>query len=79
MPEKQRLTVDITNEQAKGLNKHLEYGMRRILFHVIIDDLLDLFDKYGAGVIIGALMSKAISLKEICKLKEVKKDGKKKN
>jgi len=74
---KQRLSIDITPEQAQGLNKHLEYGMKKLLFHVIIDDLLALFEKHGAGVIIGALTTRAISLKNVCRLKGVEKKGKK--
>jgi len=68
MPYKQRLTIDITDKQAKGLSKHLEHGMRKLLFHAIIDDLLRLFDKHGSDRTIGALVSRAISLKDICKL-----------
>ena len=64
----QRLTIDITSEQARGLTKHLEHGMRKILLHAIIDDMLRLFDRHGSDVIIGALMTRAISLKNICKL-----------
>jgi len=68
MSYKQRLTIDITDEQAKGLSKHLEHGMRRLLFHAIIDDTLRLFDRHGSDKVIGALVSRAISLKDICKL-----------
>ncbi len=69
MLSNRRLTVDITEEQAIRLQKHLEHGMRKLLFSLIIDNLLDLFDKYGAPVVIGALTERAISLKEICKVK----------
>lgn len=63
-----RLTVDITREQQYGLRKHLEFGMQKTLFSLIIDDLLRLFDKHGPGIVIGAMVSRAISLKEICQL-----------
>ncbi len=63
-----RLTIDITESQARGLSKHLEHGMRKILFGLVVDDLLRLFDKHGASMVIGAMVERAISLKEICKL-----------
>lgn len=68
-----RLTVDISREQQFGLRKHLEFGMQKVLFSLIIDDLLRLFEKYGPGTVIGAMVSRAISLKEVCQL-EIK-DG----
>ncbi len=64
-----RLTVDITEDQAKGLRKHLPHGWRVVLFGLIIDNLLELFDKYGVPVVLGSMTEKAIGLKEICKLK----------
>lgn len=63
-----RLTVEITERQQFGLRKHLEHGMQKVLFGLIIDDLLRLFDKHGPGTVIGAMVSRAISLKEICQL-----------
>jgi len=63
-----RLSIDITEEQAKGLSV-LEFGMRKQVFHLIIDDLLALFAKHSPGIVIGALLAKSIGVKEICKLK----------
>jgi len=65
---KPRLTVQITEQQFDGLRKHLEFGMQKLLFGVIIDDLLELFERYGPEKVIGALVEKAISLKDISKL-----------
>ncbi len=67
-PTPPRLTIDITETQSRGLSRHLEHGMRKILFGLIVDDLLRLFDKHGASMVIGAMVERAISLKEICKL-----------
>lgn len=64
-----RLSIDLTDEQAHRLNKHLEYGMRKMVFQMVVDDLIRLFDKYGAPMVIGALTERAIGLKEICQLK----------
>ncbi len=71
MTYKPKLSVEITKEQHLGLQRHLEFGMQKLLIGVILDDLLELFNKYGADKVIGALVEKAISLKDVCKL-EVK-------
>ena len=63
-----RLSIDITEEQSKGLSV-LEFGMRKQIFHLIIDDLLKLFEKHSPVLIIGAMLEKSIGVKEICKLK----------
>ena len=63
-----RLTVDITEDQFLQLQKHLERGVRRVVFQAIVADLLRLFEQHGAGIVIGALVERAISLKDICKL-----------
>lgn len=62
-----RFAVEISDEQYKSLSL-LDHGMRKQLFTVILDDLLSLFDRYSPGAVIGALIERSISLKEICKL-----------
>ncbi len=64
-----RLSIDMDEEDYVRLRSHLEHGMQKQCFNVIISDLLDLFDKYGANVVIGGLITKAISLNDVCKLK----------
>ena len=73
MTYRPRLNVEITQAQSDGLRKHLEFGMQKLLIGVILDDLLKIFDKYGVDKVIGALVEKAISLKDVCKLEL--KDG----
>ena len=63
-----RLSIDITNQQADGLRKHVPHGTRKIMFQAIIDDLLRLCEKHGSAVVIGALMTRAISIKDVSKL-----------
>lgn len=62
-----RLTVDISEHQYKIL-KPLEHGHRRLLFGLVIDMLEESFKKYGPDIVIGAMVARAISLKNICKL-----------
>jgi len=64
-----RLSVDITEEQARKLNRYLDYGMRKMLFGVILDDLFSLFEKHGSGKIIGLFVERSISLRDVCKMK----------
>ena len=69
-----RLSVDITSEQREGLDRHLsDYGMKKMVFHLLIDKLIQLCDSHGAGVVIGALVEKAIGIRELAGLKI--KDG----
>ena len=64
-----RLSVDITEQQARELNRLLDHGMRKMLFGVVIDDLLRLFKKHGTGKVLGLFVEKSISLRDVCELK----------
>lgn len=63
MPEsyKHRLSVEITEKQYFALQKHLEYGLRRQLFSIIIDDLIALLERGGA-LSFGAILTGKIGL-----------------
>ncbi len=63
MPEqyKHRLSVEITETQYYALQKYMEYGSRRLLFGVIIDDLIALLETGGA-ITFGAILSGKIGL-----------------
>jgi hypothetical protein len=64
-----RLSVDITEEHKQKLDRHLgDWGRKKEVVFVILEDLFRLFEKHGAEIVIGALVSRAISLKDICKL-----------
>ena len=69
-----RLSVDITEEQSQGLLRYLDHGMRKAIFGVLIDDLLELFEKHGAGPVIGLLIERSITLKDVCRLKKLKEN-----
>jgi len=64
-----RLTIDITEKQSKMLVKYIPWGMRVTIFGLIIDHLEELFEKYGVDMVLGAMVTRDISLKEICRLK----------
>ena len=64
-----RLSVDITEEQNQKLIQYLDHGMRKAVFGIIIEDLLALIEQHGAGPILGLLIERSISLKDISKIK----------
>lgn len=63
-----RLNIELSQKQADGLYKHLEWGEKRRLFSVIIDDLIAAFNKFGADKVIGALKSRELNLMDVVKL-----------
>jgi hypothetical protein len=69
-----RLVVDITEEQAQRLNRYLEYGMRSRVFSIIIDDTLDMIEKYGAQFL-AAILARHLKLEDYTSLKMETKHG----
>ncbi|MCK5615906.1 hypothetical protein KAR91_79310, partial [Candidatus Pacearchaeota archaeon] len=63
-----RLSIEITEEQDRKLTRSLEWGERRRLFAIIVDDLLAAFDRYGADKVIGALKARELNTFDIVKL-----------
>lgn len=68
-----RLSIDITEEQYFRLQKLIPWGMKRILFSVIVDDVIDILDglssndedkENAAASFIGLVVSKKIKLKD---------------
>jgi hypothetical protein len=62
-----KFSIEITDKQFYGL-QIIEFGMKKIIFQLLIDDLLELFAKHSPGKVMGAIVSRSIGLKEICKL-----------
>ena len=46
-----RISIDITPEMQQRLQRLLPWGLRGRLFLVVIEDLLDLIEEHGEGVI----------------------------
>jgi len=67
-----RLSIDISEEKAMALDQILEHGMRTIIFNLFIDDLINMCKKFGTGRIVGALIERSITVKEISQLKQFK-------
>lgn len=50
-----RLSVDITPEQARALDRWIPHGFRGRIFGVLIDMLIVAFERGGAGVLLSVL------------------------
>lgn len=59
-----RLSVDLTEEQYKGLSR-IPWGLQRALFSAIIDDLNDLMDKGLAEQLVSAIVAGLIKPREL--------------
>lgn len=72
-----RFSFEITEEQKQRADKLLEqYGLRKAVFGVILDDTLDLIEQYG-GIVIGVLMSGKVKPREIIpSMKQAEEIGK---
>ena len=56
---KPRFTFEISEETQRRCNKHLNiYGMRKAVFQIILDDLLDQIEKRGV-VVLAEIISKS--------------------
>ena len=62
---KPRFSFEITEEQQTRANRLLStYGLRKSVFSVILDDVLDLIEKHG-HIIVGVILDGAAKPREI--------------
>ena len=71
---KPRLSIELTQEQADKLKSLFPHGTKKIVFGLIVDDLLDILSTHGAGKVIGAFIHRQITLADLLSMREVK-DG----
>lgn len=65
-----RLQVEITEEHKHKLDLYFgDWGQKKLMVYVILEDLFSLIDKHGPANVIGAIASRGITLNEICKLR----------
>lgn len=67
-----RLSIELTPEQSEKLKKLFPHGTKKIVFGLVVDDLIDIFEKHGAGKVIGAFIHRQITLKDLISMREVK-------
>lgn len=62
---KPRFSFEISDEQKKRADKLIStYGLRRNVFCIILDDLLDMIESNGM-IVVGAILSKAAKPREV--------------
>lgn len=69
-----RLSVEVPHETAERLRETIPHGLQKRIFNRMADNLLDLIDKYGQGVI-ACILDDSLSLEEIMSLL-MKNEGK---
>lgn len=60
-----RLNVDITGEQEQALRRLMPHGTKRIVFGLIIDDLISALEKDER--VLGAFMAREIKTRDVVK------------
>lgn len=65
-----KLSIDITDKQFARLQRLFSHGMRKAVFSILIDDLCDLIEQNGE-LVLGALLTKSISLRNYGTLKDL--------
>jgi hypothetical protein len=65
---KPRLTVEISQEDAFALRRHLPIGFQKVVFNLIVKDLIRVMDRFGANQIIAAFCNQDINLEKMCRL-----------
>ena len=75
---KPRFSFEISWEQKDRADQLLvTYGLRRAMFGVILDDVLDMIEEFG-GVAIGVIMSGTVKPRDIIpSMKQAEEVGKK--
>ena len=53
-----RLSVEITSEQQQALQKHLDHGMQKKLFNIVISDVIRMMEKHGRTFLAAVIMHK---------------------
>jgi hypothetical protein len=52
---KPRITFEVTQEQYNLLKQHIPYGLQRLIFSSLVDDLVPLLKEYGGSCILAIL------------------------
>ena len=64
-----RLSIEISEEQQQKLKLLLPHGTKKIVFSLIIDDLIEVMDELGSGKVIGAFINRDVKLHQLLKTK----------
>ena len=60
-----RVVIEVTEEQFDKIRRYIPFGIRKSLFSVIIDSLIDAFEKTGGSTdIIAAILSRSFGAED---------------
>lgn len=62
-----RLSVELDEEQYKKLTKYIPWGMQKLLFSAIVDDLINIFEQGEPEKAIAAIIAGIIKPRELIK------------
>jgi hypothetical protein len=62
-----RLSIEIPYDKYERLKTLLPHGTKKIVFNLIVDDLIEAMEELGAGKVIGAFIHRDIKLKQLSK------------
>ena len=65
---KPRLSIEISQESKDRLKVLLPHGTQKIVFNLIVNDLIEILENHGSGKVIGAFIERDIKLKELLKM-----------
>lgn len=69
---KPRLTIDISQKQEEGLIKYIPHGLKKHVFSMIIDDLLEIIENdRKRPVFLGAMAERRLHLEDWLKVPKV--------
>ena len=63
-----RLSIEISQEAKDKLKRLLPHGTQKIVFSLVVEDLIDMLEQYGSGMVIGAFIERDIKLKDLLRL-----------
>jgi len=60
-----RFSFEISEEQQKRISVVLNtYGLKKTIFSIILDDLLDMIEKHG-NIVVGVILDKQLKPREV--------------
>jgi len=63
-----RLSIEISKEDQLKLKRLLPHGSQKLVFNLIVSDLIGLLETHGSGTIIGAFIERDIKLKDLLRM-----------
>jgi len=75
MDYRPRLSIEIPQEKHDRLRQLLPHGTMKIVFNLIVEDLIDVLEKHGAGKVVGAFIERDITIKNLLRMRLEESDG----